>query len=51
MNLYPVDNAVRLLSLIRRITNYPLDSVIFPLYNWAQVSNPDFRFDVKRKNP
>ena len=51
MNLYPVDNAVRLLSLIRRITNYPLDSVIFPLYNWTQVSNPDFRFDVKRKNP
>ena len=30
MNLYPVDNAVRFLSLIRWITNYPLDSVIFP---------------------
>ena len=30
MNLYPVDNAVRFLSLIRWITNYPLDSIIFP---------------------
>ena len=38
IKLYPVDNAIRFLSLIRWIAIYPLDSVIRPLYNWVPVN-------------
>ena len=35
INRSPVDNAVILLTVIRWIVIYPLDSVIHPLKNWT----------------